>query len=405
VGAEPNLAPQTFVDEMPSRTSEITPRAYKSLYVRLADDLRPHINYILSNRIAILGMPGAGKSNLVAVLCEAIAKFGTPMIIFDTKPEYAGMCANPFFINPMKVSAKNVNANNAKAFAKQVLSDRLQVVVDLRSYRDDDVAATVMIEMIEGIWEFEENRSKKLPCVVVIDEAHYWVSQGSQMNTVSNVKVDGVSLYQRLQKSIFNLLYIGRSFGVGSIVATQRPANIDKRAIAAAEWKFLLKANQPQDLSAYKDYGFGDEARTLKKGQAYVIGPNEFDQGTIHQIIVRESPDEATTPGVENLFGYDDSQVDDIDTIINGMPDIDPKDERYSWQEDTVTQDRMEDIPMINKTQNRRATLTDAIEVWNSCDGPIGRPRLRKELQAKGLECSDDLAGKLLAGIKERIED
>jgi hypothetical protein len=53
-------------------------------------------------------------------------------------------------------------------------------------------------------------------------------------------------------------------------------------------------------------------------------------------------------------------------------------------------------------TKQRRATLADAIEVWNAL-GEIGRPRLREELQAKGLECSDDLAKNLLRQIKRQL--
>lgn len=57
-----------------------------------------------------------------------------------------------------------------------------------------------------------------------------------------------------------------------------------------------------------------------------------------------------------------------------------------------------------SKKVTRRASLTDAIEVWNKSPVEIGRPRLRDELQARGLECSDDLAKNLLKAIKQRLE-
>lgn len=86
---------------------------YSKLHLQLGELLRPHINLVLSNRIAILGMPGVGKSNLVAVLCEALAKFGVPLIVFDTKPEYHSLCEKPYFIKPCRVTANNVNVSNA----------------------------------------------------------------------------------------------------------------------------------------------------------------------------------------------------------------------------------------------------------------------------------------------------
>lgn len=55
------------------------------------------------------------------------------------------------------------------------------------------------------------------------------------------------------------------------------------------------------------------------------------------------------------------------------------------------------------KAGPRRATIEDAIAVWEESSEPIGRPRLRRELEARGLECTDDLAKSLLVQIKERL--
>lgn len=57
---------------------------------------------------------------------------------------------------------------------------------------------------------------------------------------------------------------------------------------------------------------------------------------------------------------------------------------------------------VLPKRATRRASFADAVEVWNGFDGEIGRPRLREELQKRGLECSDDLAKNLLRAIKQQ---
>ncbi len=51
----------------------------------------------------------------------------------------------------------------------------------------------------------------------------------------------------------------------------------------------------------------------------------------------------------------------------------------------------------------RKATFNDAVAVWNDL-GPMGRPRLKKELENRGLECSDDRAKQLLAEITAALE-
>jgi hypothetical protein len=57
------------------------------------------------------------------------------------------------------------------------------------------------------------------------------------------------------------------------------------------------------------------------------------------------------------------------------------------------------------KPKVRRATLADAIAVWHEAGTEMGRPRLRELLQAKGLECSDDLAKVLIKNIKRHMEE
>lgn len=51
-----------------------------------------------------------------------------------------------------------------------------------------------------------------------------------------------------------------------------------------------------------------------------------------------------------------------------------------------------------------KADYPDAVRVWNELGGGIGRPRLKKELEARGFDCTDDLAKKLLARIEEALK-
>ncbi len=56
------------------------------------------------------------------------------------------------------------------------------------------------------------------------------------------------------------------------------------------------------------------------------------------------------------------------------------------------------------KNEPKRASIPDAIAVWNSFPSEIGRTTMRKELEARGFECSDDLARKFVDLIKEQLK-
>lgn len=271
--------------------------------MHLSSTLRPHANTILSNRVAILGIPGAGKSNTVAVLAEELGQHGTPLIIFDTENEYRPLCAKPYFKRPFAADSNTVNLEMAFSFGQRIMDERLQVVLNLDSYADDDLAALIMIDVIKGIqaWEEALENDDRIPCAIILDEAAVWLPQNAGESMLSKQKDDdGLTILDKLQKIFFGVVVRrGRKRGIGFILASQRSAEIDKRAIASAQWKFLLEQNMPNDLKVYHEFGVDKEiVSTLKRGKAFVIGPNVKE---VHQMRTRNSPDNAKTPGLESL--------------------------------------------------------------------------------------------------------
>jgi len=250
-------------------------------------------------------MPGSGKSNLIAVLVEELGQFDAPLLVFDHKPEYEPLCQRPYLSNPERLNAQTLSPQHAAATAQRIMEERLQVVIDLSSYANDAQAALVMTELIAGVLRYQKasTNGERIPCTFVLDEAHYWLPENEGHSTIRGVRLrSGQPLLAYVQQAFFTLAKLGRSFGMGLIVATQRPADVDKRLISSADWRFLLKALEPADLKVYRSYGLTDEAAmTLnpKAGEAYVIGPDGL-HGVCH-LRRRFSPDVAKAPGLANI--------------------------------------------------------------------------------------------------------
>jgi uncharacterized protein DUF87 len=272
--------------------------------LELAPDLRPHVDTVFSRRVTVLGRPGAGKTNTVSDLVEELGRFDAALIVFDSKPEYAPLCEQPFLSNPYRANAGNVTPQGAFDFGIQMMNERLQVVLDLPSYKNDTTAAKVMVQILAAIYAWEEAlpNGQRFPVTIVLDEAHEWLPQNPKMSTVSKAEgKDGQpSIFTQLQQAFFSLLKGGRSFGMGCIISTQRPADIDNRAIAFGDWRFFLNADLPGDLKVYQgfDAEAGKVAPTLAPGQAYVKGPGVKG---VYQLRQKLAPDESKSPGVEAL--------------------------------------------------------------------------------------------------------
>ena len=294
-----------YLEEEAMRDEELLARGL----LPLGWDLHPHVNTFFSKRTSILGMSGAGKSNLLARLVECLGKYDAPLVLCDSKPEYKRLCNKQYLRNAFRANAQNLTPENARASAAAIMERRLHVVVDLTSYETQALAATVMIELILGLGAYQsaqlEAGAALIPCTLILEEAADWLPEDESQSAIRGVKAtrgQQGNLLAYLQRVWFNVATKGRSYGLGLITATQRPAQVDTRLIAQAEWRFLLKAMEPTDLKVYRHYGTKDEQiMTLdpNQGGAYCIGPD----GTrgIYSIRRRESPDEAPSPGLENL--------------------------------------------------------------------------------------------------------
>lgn len=350
---EPAGQPKQGTPEDEQETAMYNPAIHRDHFY-FGDTLFPHADRILSGRKAIFGVSDAGKSNNIAVICEELGRFGLlspdlciPIVYFDSEDEARGLCSKRYFRNPCWMDAQTLTVQNAFEFAQRVMNERLQVVVNLQSYEDVD-AALVMFSLIRGIqyWEEALPNDDRIPCEVILDEAAVWLPQNSSESSLSKAMVedpegqpDGegnippVSVLSLLHRIFFSMVVRrGRKRGIGFTLATQRIAEIDKRALQA-NYLILMRQTMTADFAVYKKYGIeANEAAALKPGQAYVFSSQEVK--SLHQFRRRQSPSGAKTPGLGNLrkaikHPIEIEEAENIDAIIASMPDIDPTDSRY----------------------------------------------------------------------------
>jgi energy-coupling factor transporter ATP-binding protein EcfA2 len=81
----------------------------------------------------------------------------------------------------------------------------------------------------------------------IIDEA---LEQGDRM-----VVIDEIDLYSiKKNTGLYDLINLGRNFGVGYIAASRRTASIDKSILANARWIIVFQHILPQDLEVLTDW-------------------------------------------------------------------------------------------------------------------------------------------------------
>ncbi len=281
--------------------------------LNLAKGLRPHPDEMLSGRSSIFGVPGSGKSNTVAVICEELGVKEVPCLLADTEDEYASLvddartwlprgylAGSPQVLLEATLPLRHfipVDQAHAFAFGQAILDQGFQIVLNLASYSNAEEAALVMIEMIRGMqaWEMAQSADERVSCMFILDEAATWLPQKVEESILSP---ETLTL---LQSTIFNdVVRKGRKRGIGFILATQRIAEVDKRALQSS-WRFLHQQTEDIDLRRYKSILPSLEKETVlnfEPGECIVVSPT----GAYHTSIrMRYSPHGAPTPGLESI--------------------------------------------------------------------------------------------------------
>jgi hypothetical protein len=286
-----------------TKVEEIAPPVFQQIAAPSADAFHISEEYevpaddFLSGRKLIVGLSGTGKSNSIGTYGEELGRLRVPFLIADTENEYQPLCDARYLHNGLLAGAQNVNVDTSYQFGRYVLEARLQVILNLQSYDKMEEAAKVMIGIVSGMrdWQEERDNENRIPCDFILEEAVTWLPQN-----IKESPLYGTDELNMLQGTFFNdMVRKGRKRGLGLTLVCQKIAEIDKRALQT-DGKILHYQNEGPDLACYEKMGIArEETLSLQKGDAFLF-TSRVSKKRVH-IRRRSSPHGANTPGLENL--------------------------------------------------------------------------------------------------------
>lgn len=277
---------------MNQQTQRTSPALIRLNTMKLADNLTLDVNTIIGQQIACFGVPGSGKTNTCALFLEQVAPFMVPLAIFDKEGDLASLVD----YLPRGVLA---TASNCPSGA-DILKHGLQVVYDLASWQDDHDRAGLICNVTNGLMSYADtlDNADRVPCLVVLDEAHYWLPEraGSQL--------DGES-YKELRSTFSAVSSTGRKRGVTPFLICPRMSNLAKSVLSPGLFIFH-RASLDIDLDRYLEYVHSNDltGKQLKRriaafpaGRAIVVLPNGSQK--VVNFHTRQSEHKSHTPTVD----------------------------------------------------------------------------------------------------------
>ena len=223
------------------------------------------------DRDVILASSGMGKSYLAGVLVEETLETGGLVFIMDPEGENYTLAERyPMMIiggehATTDLDLDTLSPERLDEIVGTVLTEGLSTIFDLSGRKNRDQQA--LFSTIAGsLFRANENKATRRPVKLIVEEARVFAPQKiSQVATV-----DGES-----SLSVFeDIATRGRKRGVHFLMATQRPASVNKDVISQCNRLWLGGATSTQDCDAMKPYlkdaGISEqEIRALVPGQFY----------------------------------------------------------------------------------------------------------------------------------------
>ncbi len=182
---------------------------------------------LLTGRCCVIGQSGSGKSYLVGVIAEELSKNGLPYVIIDTEGEYYSL-KNAFDVIWVGGAGADLqlDADYGRLFEKSMEAG-VPVIFDVSEELDKAGRVESMLSALYALGE-----KARSPYLVIIEEADKFAPQVMHKEFT---KVEEISVR-------------GRKRGIGLLVATQRPANINKNVLAQCSYGFVGKLTIENDI-------------------------------------------------------------------------------------------------------------------------------------------------------------
>lgn len=251
--------------------------------IRLSDDFSISEQDLLTGRCCIIGQSGSGKSFLVGVIAEELAREHLPFVVIDTEGEYKSLKSlfEVIWVSDESGADVGMDVDFSALIEKSMLG--IPIVFDVSGQQDQVGKVYSFLSELYAV----EDRVRK-PYLAIIEEADKFAPQvkRGELNIIEEISVRG------------------RKRGLGILVATQRPANISKNVLAQCSYGFIGKLSIENDVNAisilFEDRNMLKELVTLHTGEFMPFGIDSPQKIRIRKRVVEHissTPELGTLPG------------------------------------------------------------------------------------------------------------
>lgn len=251
----------------------------------------------VSRTFAILAMRGAGKSNAEVVMAEQMYHAGLPWVAIDPKGDWWGIRSSadgkgaglPIPIFGGLRGDVPLEVGSGSFMAELIFEHNLTCLLDVSQFSKG--------EQIKFLTDFAErlyrlHQANPQPRHIFMEEAEEYLPQRVPANMA------------RCVGAWSKLIKLGRSFGLGATIATQRSASLNKDALTQVDTLIVLRTPAKWDRKAIEGWVEAHAISTelmeslpsLGDGEAWIWSPHVLQMVERVQLGRRTTFDSGATP-------------------------------------------------------------------------------------------------------------
>ncbi|WP_071289335.1 ATP-binding protein [Mycolicibacterium llatzerense] len=220
--------------------------------MNLAEGLGLDADYIAGRSIGLLGKRGAGKSATCRVIAEELHDAHVQTVMIDPMGVFWGLRSSADGIHdglPIPVFGGShadapLEASAGALMAELAVEEGLSMVLDLSEFATRAQERTFVAAFLDRLYR----RNRHL-LHLVVDEADLFAPQKPRRDDL------------QLLVAMENIVRRGRNTGLGTTLASQRPAVLHKDVLSQVDILAAMRVTSPNDRAAIQDWirGQGDD--------------------------------------------------------------------------------------------------------------------------------------------------
>lgn len=306
---------------LPSGGGQIT-TLFVARFMKLpiSDSLSLPANAV-TQKMAFIGRTGSGKTYAAGKLVECMLDAEIQVVVLDPVGVWYGLRLladgkSPGYPIPVFGGLKGdipLEPTGGALVADLIVDRAISIVLDVSQFESDADKARFATDFATRFFF----RKKAAPSGVhlIIEEAQEFIPQNPMKGEERMLHA-----FQRMWK-------LGRNFGIGGSLITQRPQEVSKKALNQTECPFVFQMTGPQERKAIElwlsekgiDPGLADELPSLKVGQCHVWSPQWLQISEKINIGTKKTFNSSSTPGTASSARKQELAPIDLENLTERM--------------------------------------------------------------------------------------